>query len=179
MTYPYVNDNGKRRANHKEWDEIRAELSQLKVKLQLTDDEFRLLSPYDNWREIQNNIYKNFCKITHYNKLPIIWQSFKNEFYFIDKLADPYEHLNGLIDDNEKIWFIVSYAYDSKLWFYEGKMSVIQKVLDEISFYPTECYFVSKKYQWLIVINHAYTLIGTGDMVEPLKNLSKNLNGDL
>ncbi|WLF84073.1 hypothetical protein [Moraxella sp. ZY210820] len=48
MTYPYFNENGKRRANHKEWDEIRAELSQLKVKLQLTDDEFRLLSPYDN-----------------------------------------------------------------------------------------------------------------------------------
>ena len=114
MTYPYVNGNGKRRANHKEWEEIRAELLQLKVKLKLTDDEFHLLSPYDNWHEIQNNIYKNFCKITRYNKLPIIWQSFKNEFYFIDGLENPYEHLNGL---------------------------------DEISFYPTECYFVSKKYQ--------------------------------
>lgn len=28
----------------------------------------------------------------------------------------------------------------------------------------------------LIVINHAYTLIGTGDMVEPLKNLENQLS---
>lgn len=175
MTYPYFNDNGKRRANHKEWDEIRAELSQLKSKLQLTDDEFRLLSPYDNWREIQNNIYQKFCKNANLYHLPTIWQNL-DEYYAVGYLTDrPEMYLNQLIDNHKKIWFIATNFGDSKLWFCEGNILVIQKVIDEMCFFD-EVYFVCKKYEWLIAINHHDVLMATGKMIDKLKALENHLS---
>lgn len=175
MTYPYVNDNGKRRANHKEWDEIRAELSSLKSNFNFNDDEFRLLSPYDNWREIQNNIYQTFCKNSPLHHLPTIWQNL-DKSYSVGCLTDrPEIYLNQLIDNNEKIWFIATSFGDAKLWFCEGNILAIQKIIDEMCFFD-EVYFVSKKYQWLLAISHHDVLIGTGDMVNPLKKLANKLS---
>ncbi|WLF84072.1 hypothetical protein L3D26_00735 [Moraxella sp. ZY21109] len=57
------------------------------------------------------------------------------------------------------------------MWFCEGNILTIQKIIDEMCFFD-EVYFVSKKYQWLIAINHHNVLIGTGDIINSLKYLN-------
>ena len=48
-SYPYINQNGKRRPQNKEWQGVRAEMIRLKSELHISDNEFRPLSPHDNW----------------------------------------------------------------------------------------------------------------------------------
>jgi hypothetical protein len=56
--------------------------------------------------------------------------------------------------------------------FNQGRVKAIRKVILE-SCYIDELYLVSKKYDWLICINHHDSLIATGKaMAEKLKNLS-------
>ena len=52
MKYP-ENQHGKHRPQSKEWQDIRAELMQLKTQFRLTDDEFRPLSPTENHQAIE------------------------------------------------------------------------------------------------------------------------------
>ncbi|MDN5621436.1 MAG: hypothetical protein L0G63_13380 [Psychrobacter sp.] len=84
-----------------------------------------------------------------------------------------------LIQPNKSIWSGVTGTFKerSKIWFYEGKIEAIIKILDEICFFD-ECYFVSKNYDWLICNNHHDILMATGeDMPHKLKaieNVAKN-----
>ncbi|WP_230659026.1 DUF6756 family protein [Psychrobacter sp. I-STPA10] len=182
-TYPFMNSpnaqTGKQRLEAKEWSEVRAELMQLKTKLNLSDDEFRMLSPYEDYQGIEEKIYQTFCTIDNGKKRPVwLWHCFKQEKYFTDFLPDAPEcYLHKLIDPNESIWMGVfgMAKQQDKIWFYEGKILTIQKLLAELYFFD-EFYFVSKKYQWLICINHHDTLIVTGgDMPQKLKALEQEM----
>lgn len=177
--YPFINKNGKQRPQSKEWSDIRAEIMQLKTELNLNDAEFRALSPYEDHQGIEETIYQTFCQFEDRRNRPTrLWLSFKQEVYSADFLLEASEsYLHTLIDPIETIWLgaLGSMQEKSKIWFYEGQILPIQKVLSEIQFFD-EFYFVSKKYEWLICINHHDTLIATGgEMPERLKMLCESL----
>lgn len=179
--YPFINKNGKQRPQSKEWSDIRAEIMQLKSKLNLSDSEFRALSPYQDHQGIEETIYQTFCQLEYAKTRPTwLWLSFKQEAYCADFFPElPETYLHTLIDPLETIWLgaLGSMQEGSKIWLYEGQIVPIQKVLAETQFYD-EFYFVSKKYEWLLCINHHDTLIATGgDMPKKLKTLCESLRG--
>lgn len=176
--YPFINKKGKQRPQSKEWSDIRAEIMQLKTELNLDDLEFRTLSPYEDHQGIEENIYQTFCQLEGRITRPTwLWLSFKQEVYSTDLLPEaPESYLPTLIDPTETIWLgaLGSMQERSKIWFYEGQILPIQKVLSGIQFFD-EFYFVSKKYEWLICINHHDTLIATGEeMPKRLKTLCES-----
>lgn len=165
MTYPYKNYNGKNRPQSKEWQDIRAELMQLKTQFNLTDDEFRPLSPTENHQGIEKKMIQTFCQVKN-GKVGDgwLWQSFKLEKYSVyDLPKNPETYLSQLIEENESIWLgaTTTYHENTKIWWYEGKILPIQKVLGESHFFE-EFYFLSKKFKWLLCINHHDVLTATG-----------------
>lgn len=173
--YPFTNQNSKKRPQSKEWSEIRAEMMMLKQQLNLADDEFRALSPYENHKAIEEQIYQQFCNLTNSNTRPVwLWTCFKQPEYAVSDLPKrPECYLNELINPNESIWVgaLGMAGGRDKIWLYECKIKAIQKVLSESCFFD-EFYFVSKKYEWLFCINHHDVLIATGgDMPNKLKAL--------
>ena len=173
--YPYINKNGKKRSQSKEWSDIRAEMMHLKSQLNLTDDSFRPLSPYEDYQGIEEQIYQTFCKIENGKSRPVwLWQSLTQETCSIEIKNSLENYLLSLIQLNERIWFGATGTSKerSKIWFYEGKIEAIIKILDETCFFD-EFYIVSKKYDWLICINHHDILIATGkDMPQKLKAIA-------
>lgn len=91
------------------------------------------------------------------------WEHFKLESYSIQFETDPYPLLHKFIDTKEKVWFIVNETINEriKFWFYEGTVKAIQEIIPNIS--RDEYYLVSKKYNWLLCLNHHFNLIGTDD----------------
>ncbi|WP_131667298.1 DUF6756 family protein [Psychrobacter pygoscelis] len=179
--YPFINKNGKQRPQSKEWSDIRAEIMQLKTELNLNDAEFRALSAYEDHQGIEETIYQTFCQFEDRRSRPTwLWLSFKQEVYSTDFLPEvPESYLHTLIDPTETIWLgaLDSMQERSKIWFYEGQILPIQKILFETQFFD-EFYLVSKKYEWLICINHHDTLIATGgEMPKRLKTLCGSLRG--
>lgn len=132
MKYPQ-NQNGKNRPQFKEWQDIRAELMQLKTQFNLSDDEFRPLSPTEDFKGIEEKIYQTFCKIKPFNQRSnLLWLSFKQTEFWTENLPDnPENYLHEMIDLNEKIWFVMHDFSVSKMWFYEGKIQAIQKLIGE------------------------------------------------
>ncbi len=173
--YPYINKNGKKRFESKEWSDVRAEMIQLKTQMKLTDDEFRVLSLYDDYKGIEETIYQTFCKIENGKSRPVwLWECLKQEVYSAYLSEQPENHLAELIDSNEIIWMgaLGTVREKSKIWFYEGKIESMQKLLSETCHFD-EFYFISKKYDWLICINHHDILIATGsDMPQKLKAIA-------
>ena len=55
-------------------------------------------------------------------------------------------------------------------WFYQGRITPVLPLIGELRHYD-EFYFVSKKYEWLIAINHHDALIATGSKTETLEAL--------
>lgn len=177
MNYPYTNKNGKKRFKSKEWSDIRAEIMQLKTQLNLSDEEFRVLSPYDDYKGIEETIYQTFCKIESGKSRPVwLWECLKQEVYSVYLPEQPEKYLAKLIDSNEAIWIgaLCTAKEKSKIWFYEGKIQTMQKLLSETCHFD-EFYFISKKYDWLICIYHHDILIATGsDMPQKLKAIANN-----
>lgn len=179
--YQFINKKGKQRPQSKEWSDIRAEIMQLKTKLNLSDSEFRALSPYQDHQGVEETIYQNFCQLEHGKTRPTrLWLSFKQAMYCADLLPEaPETYLHTLIDPSETIWLgaVSSMQEGSKIWFYQGQIVPIQKIMAQIQCFD-EFYFVSKKYEWLLCINHHDTLIATGgEMPERLKMLCESLRG--
>ncbi len=174
--YPFFNKNGKYRPNSKEWSDSKANIMQAKKQFNISDDEFRMLSPYENYQGIQEKIYQTFCNLQGNNSRVCLTSNFKQPQYSIsDDIEILESYLAELIEPNEKIWFLVA-DWNNKRWLYESDLLTIQKLLPEI--YSSEICFVSKKYQWLICIDdyHLDTLYATGgDMPQKLENLHKQI----
>lgn len=160
------------------WTDLRKEIEIIRKDFSLTDTQFRPLGLND-WQEIEEKIYQTFCKLTHYKSRPIwLWEHFKLDTFSITIEQNPYIYLNKLIDDNETVWFFVNETVNEtdKYWFYQGQVKYIQTIIAE-AFYIDEFYLVSKKYDWLICINHHDVLIATGlTMPEKLRQLEVSVN---
>lgn len=156
------------------WTELRVEIETVRKRLQIPDEEFAPLPYTTNWAKLEENIYQAFCRINHPTSRPLwLWERFKQEKCFIELNYRPYTFFDKLIDEDEKVWLMLNESVNmgDKFWFYEGKIKAIQEIINE-SGYIDELYIISKKYEWLLCINHHDYLIGTGDiMLNRLKRL--------
>jgi hypothetical protein len=157
-----------------DWENLRADIENIIKDKNLTSEDFRQLRVHEDWKIIEENIYHTFCKLDHPTQRPIwLWEYFKLDTFSI-ATEQPHKLLGKLIDNDETVWFFVSGDKD-KFWFYEGKVKAIVTVIEESS-YLGELYLASKKYEWLICINHHDTLIATGHITpDKLKQLQKTM----
>ncbi|MGG2134559.1 DUF6756 family protein [Bacillus sp. S2(2024)] len=123
------------------------------------------------WENIIQKFEQAFIKKSHYtNQISWYWLFLKSDGYsvhFIDD--DAYKHLHKLVDENERIFFMVEEkSAKPKFWVYEGNITMIQKIIDET--FAFEYYIFSKKFEWLLCENHHGILIGFGDkIIEKMK----------
>lgn len=154
------------------WTDLRKEIESIREDFGLTDNQYRPLGLKD-WQEIEEKVYQTFCKLTHYKSRPVfLWEYFKLDTFAVST-EHPYIYLDKLVDDNEAVWFFVTETVNEvvKFWFYEGQVKAIQTITAEAS-YIDELYLVSKKYDWLICINHHDTLFASGQtMPDKLRQL--------
>ncbi len=150
------------------WTNLRTEISKAITNNRLLESEFRPLTMYEDWKEIEEKIYQKFCNINHpKHRHTWLWEHFKLETFIYSKLENiPEFYLDKLVEQNETVWYFVNETINErvKFWFYEGTIKSIQKIINETWF--VELYVVSKKYEWLICINHHDKLIVTGDCMQ-------------
>jgi hypothetical protein len=147
----------------KNWDSLRADFESIIKDNRLPATDFKALSIYDDHKVIEEHIYRTFCRLDHPTQRPIwLWEHFKLDT-FLFAVDKPYKYLSQLIDNEETIWFFANGDKD-KFWSYEGKVNAIETVIEE-STYIDELYLASKKYQWLVCINHHDDLIATGQVM--------------
>ncbi|MDO8331357.1 MAG: hypothetical protein Q7T36_12910 [Fluviicoccus sp.] len=99
-----------------------------------------------------------------------LWENFKEPI----ASAQPYdaiEMLRALVPPNEQVWFIAEDFCRTKkngnFWLYEGTVGPICTLLDNLQSF--ELYLASKKYEWLLCINHHQVVIASGgEMPEKL-----------
>jgi len=151
----------------KNWTDLRSEISKTIADKGLLETDFRPLSIHENWKQIEEQIYQTFCTLKHPTQRPVwLWTDLKLDTFSLSILHDrPELYLDKLVDKTETVWYIVNETINEgqKFWFYEGKIKSIQTIIDETWF--DELYVVSKKYEWLICINHHYLLIATGNIM--------------
>ncbi len=152
------------------WEDLRADIENIIRGRQINARDFRPLGIHEDWQAIEENIYKHFCRLDHPKFRPVwLWEYFKRDQFTV-VTEQPHTLLPKLLDPDETVWFFVNGDKD-KLWFYEGKSDTIITIVEE-SCYIDELYLASKKYEWLICINHHDNLIATGDtMPDKLKRL--------
>lgn len=152
------------------WENLRAEIGRIIEYKKLSATEFKSLNVREDWKSIEENIYYTFCKLDHPAQWHVwLWEYFKLDAFSI-VVEQPFKLLEKLIDEDETVWFFVNGDRD-KFWFYEGRIKAILTVIEESS-YIDELYLASKKYQWLICINHHNNLIATGqEMPDKLRKL--------
>ena len=158
------------------WTDLRVEISKVIAEKGLLEEDFRPLSIYENWEQIEEKLYHKFCALRHPTQRPRwLWEYFKLDIFALsgsNRQERPELYLDKLVDENETVWYVVTETLNErdKFWFYEGKIKSIQTVIDETWF--DELYVISKKYEWLICINHHDDLIATGSfMPDKLRKL--------
>lgn len=155
-----------------DWKDSRAEIDSIIKDQKISPDQVRRLSITENWQKIEERIYQTFCTLDHPIERPVwLWTCFKLDVFSVTA-ERPYDLLDLLIDKNEMVWFFVL-GDKNKLWFYEGFVSPIKRIIAESTYAIDEIYLASKKYQWLICINHHDDLIATGELMpDKLRKLS-------
>jgi len=142
------------------WEDLVADIESIIKNEDISASEFRKLSIHEDWKTIEENIYQTFCRLDHPTQRPVwLWECFKLDTFALS-IESPYKLLDKLIDEEETVWFFLNGDKD-KLWFYEGNVKAIMTIIGE-STHIDELYLASKKYKWLICINHHDSLIATG-----------------
>ena len=82
--------------------------------------------------------------------------------------------LESLVDSSEKVWFLLDETVNqqTKFWIYEGTIKAFNKIFWE-SVWMDEILIVSKKYEWILIINHHEIIIGTGKIKNQIEKLKK------
>jgi hypothetical protein len=157
------------------WTELRKDIEQARKNLKTAEYDFFAV-PTDQWQGIQKNIYTKFCNLGPENNVTWFWNFFKLDQYSVAFDYNwPFDELLKLIDPSEKVWLFLneSASKGEKFWFYEGNVKPIVLILKG-SYHTDEVYIVSKKYEWLVCVNHHDVIIATGKiMPEKLKQLEK------
>lgn len=145
------------------WEGLRAEIDGIINNKNINPKEFRQLRVTEDWKAIEEKLYTTFCKLDSPTQRPVwLWEHFKRSSFSIVS-SDPCRDICELIDGKAMVWFIVN-GEKGKLWFFEGKISAILTVIEE-SCYIDELYIASKKFDWLICLNHHDHLIATGEIM--------------
>jgi hypothetical protein len=145
------------------WTPLRQEIEQVRKKLNISSERFHAV-PLNEWNRIQQNILEKFC---YPNNVGWIWEKLKKKDYAIQfEYENSFVQLLKVVDGSEKVWLFLNETVSerTKYWFYEGFISEIVSILYESSLI-NEVYVASKKYEWLLCINHHDYLIATGETI--------------
>ena len=77
--------------------------------------------------------------------------------------GEPHAQLTSLADPAEVVWLMLNETVQGgdKFWFYQATPRAISRVLAEC-YYLDEVYLLSRKYAWLLCLNHHGVLYGIG-----------------
>jgi hypothetical protein len=150
------------------WTDLRQEIERARQVLHLPEQEFAPLPYSTNWSLLEDTIYHTFCTLHHPLVRPRwLWEAFRPGAYGLNSEENSLDTLVALVEEEEVVWLMVNDA--DKFWFYQGKRTAIQAVLNECC-YLDEIYLISKKYKWLLCLNHHKVIYGVGqEMSEKLK----------
>ena len=158
----------KRHILKKDWTRLRSEIERVRKAFQISFDDFRELK-INEWKSIEDKIEENFLS----EKLPNsnwIWNNLKVESISINCKTNPFDKLDLLLDKKEKVYFFVNetVSEQTKYWYYEGRIESIMQILEEVEGFD-EFYLCSKKYDWLLCVNHHDVLIGTRGLISKIR----------
>lgn len=155
------------------WTDLRVEMTKIGKQLNISNNEFSEVNIAE-WKEIESKIWTRFSSRKNSRW---IWESLKHNY---SSISINYETLDleSLIGSSEKVWFLLDETVNeqTKFWIYEGTIHAFNRIFFE-SVLTDEIWIVSKKYEWILIINHHDVMIGTGkmkDQIEELKKLSHN-----
>ena len=117
-----------------------------------------------DWGNIQHKVFEKFCYLNHTGW---IWERLKGDTYAIQFHYNyPFDQLLTLVDHSEKVWLFLdeTVSEHNKYWFYEGYIKDIVLVLGETT-QTDEVYVASKKYEWLLCVNHHDYIIAAGSNI--------------
>jgi hypothetical protein len=154
------------------WSDLRKDIEEARRKLCIPDPDFSPLPFTTNWNQLEERIYKTFCRIEGKGRPSWLWERYKTEWYGLALKDCPDDILDQLVPVTEIVWFM---AYDgTNFLFYQGNVKTIQLILLECS--PDEYYLINKKYEWLLSVNHHDSLSGTGAfIINQLKSFAQRL----
>ena len=150
------------------WTDLRAEIEQARLRLGLSEQDFAPLRFTTDWARLEERIYHTFCRLDHPTARPIwLWERFRPGAVGLVCEEEPHAQLTSLVDPAEVVWLMLNESVNDgdKFWFYQGTARAIGQVLAEC-YYLAEVYLVSKKYSWLLCLNHHNVLYGIGPPVQ-------------
>ncbi|WP_336770840.1 DUF6756 family protein [Paenibacillus sp. MMO-58] len=116
------------------------------------------------WRPVIKNIEEKFIQKQHYtNSLHWGWQRLRDPQYLFRLVDVPNNYIKYFVTD-DRVWFIVE-DYRDKMWLYEGDPNFISKNVIPELMHLREYYLVSKKYEWLLCVNHHNIVFGSGQVI--------------
>ncbi|WP_420387700.1 DUF6756 family protein [Roseivirga sp.] len=154
------------------WTDLRVEIQKLCIALNISNDDFSEVN-INEWREIESNIWTNFSSKKNSRW---IWETLANSYE-----TAPFSHnnleLEEFISPSEKVWILLDEATHekTKFWIYEGTVRAFDQLFRE-SFWTYEVLIVSKKYEWILILNHHSTMIGTGILKDLITEFKRNGN---
>ncbi|KYG75785.1 hypothetical protein AWW68_08090 [Roseivirga spongicola] len=151
------------------WTDLRAVIKRLCENLNISTDEFSELN-IKEWKKIEPKIWTRFS-------------SSKNSKWIWETLVDSYAtapvsyktlKLENFINPTERVWFLLDDTVNekTKFWIYEGTVKAFEKLFRE-SIWTDEVLIVSKKYEWILIINHHDIMIGTGKLKDRIEEYKK------
>ena len=166
MKYP-ENQHGKHRPQSKEWQDIRAELMQLKTQFKLTNDEFRPLSPTENHQAIEKQFIQTFCTVKD-GKVGDgwLWQYFKQEeFSAYDLPERPECYLSQLIENINNVGGVLN-VIDLRVYNKVGGDYSLNEIAQ-----PMVPYSTTRQ----IDVSDTYTLYGDPISIFEIRNPDKDV----
>lgn len=150
------------------WTDLRAEIEQTRHRLALAEEDFAPLPFTTNWNQLEERVYHTFCQLPHPTARPLwLWEHFRPGAVGLMSNEEPLTQLTSLVDAEETVWLMLNETVNlrDKFWFYQGIPSAIQQVLAECC-HLDEIYLLSKKYVWLLCLNHHNALYGVGSPMQ-------------
>jgi hypothetical protein len=146
------------------WTESRIEIQSIVESLGITKDRFAEVDIH-SWEDIRDKILKVRKAFT------------KAPNYAVPCSEYPFQFLDKLVDKNENVWFLINETINekTKFWIYEGFIQEAQKIFEE-TYRVNEIIVVSKKFEWILMIDDHDIISGTGEMIEKLRVLNKRIN---
>lgn len=157
------------------WTRFRIEIERIRKELKIPESDFRPVSEQE-WPHVEKKIYATFCKPTAGFTPTWMWEYFRQEEYGTTYFAYPVSTLSLLVPPSERVWIMLEDRLDNcqKFWYYEGRMDAFTAVEEE-AWNNGEVFIVSKKYDWMLCVNHHDVLMATGDkkMIDRLKSVEQ------
>ena len=151
------------------WTDLRVEMKKLCEQLNIQEDEFSEVN-IKEWDEIKFKIWTRYSSI---KSSTWIWETLIDDYSAIPVNYETLD-LESILGSTEKVWFLLDETVNerTKFWIYEGTIKAFNKIFWE-SEYIDEILIVSKKYEWILIINHHDIMIGTGKMKDQIEELKK------